>query len=164
MSWGGLHARRLAASAAARSEASAAGAGEPRGRGQMRLAETTVLLALALLLAIATVNDVLRQTRINHRLVADMRTWRAYTGHDYHNLSVSKDLRSHSTREVVCGNTLPGAPKERIQLCLAISGPVRDGRRSVSGGWYLPPRVEDVPHYRYACFGLARRQHACPGS
>jgi hypothetical protein len=164
MSEGGPHSQQLAGSPAARAGASAAQPPEPRAARGLRLIETTVLLALALLLAIATVNDVLRQTHINHRLVADLRTWRTYTGHDYHNLTVAQDLRSHTTHEVVCGNTMPGEPKARVQLCLAISGSVRHGRRAVQGGWYLPSGAEDVPRYRYGCFGQAALQHTCPKS
>jgi hypothetical protein len=164
MSERGLHSKQLAGSPAARAGESAAQPAEPRAARELRLIETTVLLALALLLAIATVNDVLRETHINHRLVADLRTWRAYTGRDYHNLTVAQDLRSHTTHEVVCGNTMPGEPKARVQLCLAISGSVRHGRRAVQGGWYLPPGAEDVPRYRYGCFGQAALQHTCPKS
>ena len=132
------------------------------GDGRRRLIETTLLLLAGLLLAIATVNDVVLQTHVNHRLVADLRTWRAYTGHDYRNLSVEQDLYGHSTREVVCGNTAPGPPKERVQLCLVITGPVSHGRRAVHGGWYLPPKSEDLRHVRYACFGSAPTLGLCP--
>jgi hypothetical protein len=121
-----------------------------------------VLLLAGLFLSIATVNDVVRQTHVNHRLVVDLRTWRLYTGHDYHNLSLNQDFRGHSTREVVCGNTAPGGPKERVQLCLAVTGPVSAGRRAVGGGWYLPAKAEDLRGYRYACFGSAIEQHLCP--
>jgi hypothetical protein len=135
---------------------------ERPGTGTTRLIETTLLLLAGLLLAIATVNDVVLQTHVNHRLVTDLRTWRAYTGHEYHNLSVEQDLYGHTTREVVCGNTAPGAPKERVQLCLVITGPVSDGRRAVAGGWYLPPKSEDLRPVRYACFGSARARGLCP--
>ena len=57
------------------------------GSGRMRLIETTLLILVGVLLAVATANDVVRQTHVNHRLIADLRTWRSYTGHDYHNLS-----------------------------------------------------------------------------
>jgi hypothetical protein len=53
----------------------------------------------------------------------------------------------------VCGNTSPGAPKARTQLCLAIWGPVTHGRRAVHGGWYIPPGSEDQGADRYGCFG-----------
>ncbi|MEA2202269.1 MAG: hypothetical protein QOI89_2865 [Solirubrobacteraceae bacterium] len=135
---------------------------EVPGSGQLRLVETTLLVLVGVLLAVATVNDVVRQTNVNHRLIADLRTWRAYTGHGYHNLSIEQELfGAHSGREVVCGNTSPGAPKARTQLCLAIWGPVVDGRRTVHGGWYLPARSEDVRAQRYACFGPASRG-ICP--
>jgi hypothetical protein len=130
--------------------------------GGRRLAEAAVLLAAGALLATATVNDLVRQTNTNHRLITDMRTWQAYTHHAYHNLKVSQDVTGLTTREIVCGNTAPGGLKQRTQLCLLITGAVRSGRRTVSGGWYLPPRVEDERRYRYGCFGPARDEGHCP--
>jgi hypothetical protein len=130
---------------------------------RVRLIETTVLVLIGLLLAVATVNDVVRQTHVNHRLIADLRTWRAYTHHDYRNLSTEQELYGEASgREVVCGNTSPGAPKTRVQLCLAVWGPIVDGRRAVHGGWYLPAYVEeDRRSYRYGCFGPAA-EGMCP--
>jgi hypothetical protein len=139
----------------------------PRGRelpgsGRLQLIETTLLVLLGLLLAIATVNDVVRQTHINHRLIADLASWRAYTGHAYHNLSIEQELFGPASQhEVICGNTSPGAPKARTQLCLVVYGPLSGGRRTVHGGWYLPPKVEDVRAERYGCFGAASRG-MCP--
>jgi hypothetical protein len=127
---------------------------ERPGRGQLRLVETTLLVLIGVLLATATINDVARQTRINDRLIADLGTWRAYTGHAYHNIEVDQHLLGESTHhEVVCGNTSPGAPKARTQLCLAIWGPVSHGVRTVHGGWYIPPGSEDQRADRYGCFG-----------
>jgi cell division protein FtsL len=132
------------------------------GSGRTRLIETTLLVLAALLLAVATANDVVRQTHVNQRLIADLRTWRAYTGHHYHNLSIDQTLLGEtSQREVICGNTSPGAPKARTQLCLAIWGPVVEGRRAVHGGWYLPAKAEDVRAARYGCFGPASKG-VCP--
>jgi hypothetical protein len=130
--------------------------------GGRRLAEAAVLLAAGALLATATVNDLVRQTNTNHRLITDKQTWRAYTHHSYRDLQVSLDVTGLSTREIVCGNTSPGGLKQRTQLCLVITGPVRSGRRTVSGGWYLPPRVEDERRYRYGCFGPALDEARCP--
>jgi hypothetical protein len=133
------------------------------GSGRLRLTETTLIVLLGVLLAVATVNDVVRQTHVNHRLIADMATWRAYTGHAYHNLSIEQELFGPASQhEVVCGNTSPGGLKARTQLCLVIYGPVIAGRRTVHGGWYLPPRVDDVRADRYGCFGEASRG-MCPG-
>jgi cell division protein FtsL len=132
------------------------------GSGRLRLIETTLLLLLGVLLAVATVNDVVRQTHVNRRLIADMTTWRAYTGHSYHNLSIEQELFGPgSQHEVVCGNTSPGGPKARTQICLVVYGPVASGRRTVHGGWYLPRKVEDVRADRYGCFGAASRG-MCP--
>jgi hypothetical protein len=118
------------------------------------LIETTLLVLVAVLLATATINDLSRQTSINERLIADLATWRAYTGHHYKNIDIDQQLLGISTQhEVVCGNTSPGAPKARIQLCLAIWGPIHGGRRKVYGGWYIPPGSEDQRADRYGCFG-----------
>jgi hypothetical protein len=135
--------------------------GAKRDSGDLRAVETTILLLAALLLAIATINDVVRQAHVNQRLIADLATWRSYTGRHYHNLTVKQDYTEHFTREVVCGNTSPGEPKQRIQLCLVITGPIAHGRRHVNGGWYLPPRAEDQSAYRYGCFGSAPAEFTC---
>jgi hypothetical protein len=135
---------------------------ERAGSGRLWLIETTLLVLIGVLLATATINDVARQTGINERLIADLATWRAYTGHAYKNVEVDQHLLGESgDREVVCGNTTPGAPKARTQLCLAIWGPVVNGRRTVHGGWYIPPRSEDQRAGRYGCFGSAA-EGICP--
>jgi hypothetical protein len=130
---------------------------------QVRLIETTLLVLVGVVLAVATINDVARQTGVNQRLIADLKTWRHYTGHDYRDLSIDQELLgSSSQREVVCGNTSPGAPKASTQICLAIWGKVVDGRRTVFGGWHLPAKVEyDGRSDRYGCFGPAS-QGICP--
>jgi hypothetical protein len=130
---------------------------------RVRLIETTVLVLAGLLLAAATLADVHRQVHINQRLIADELTWRAYTGHDYHNLAIDQRLLGEgSQHEVVCGNTAPGAPKSQKQICLAIWGPVVNGKRTIHGGWRLPPKLEqDVRSKRYGCFGAAG-EGKCP--
>ncbi len=129
---------------------------ELEGRGELRLIETTLLILIGLVLAIATVNDLVRQAGINHRLDADVRTWRQYTHHDFHNIAIDQEtLGLSSQREVLCGNTSAGPPGSRPQLCLAIWGPVHNGIRSVHGGWYVPPYLPDIPAKRYGCFGAA---------
>ncbi|MGP0101288.1 MAG: hypothetical protein ACLPUT_06680 [Solirubrobacteraceae bacterium] len=136
---------------------------ELKGGGNLRLIETTLLVLVGVVLATATVNDVGREVGINRRLIADLKTWRQYTGHDYHNISIDQEaLGAGSDREVLCGNTSPGPPKGRTQICLAIWGAVVSGRRTVHGGWYLPPGIEDVTARRYGCFGPAGRGR-CPG-
>jgi hypothetical protein len=135
---------------------------ELRGTGQLRLIETTLLVIVAGVLATATINDLAREAGINHRLVADLKTWRHYTRHNYHNISIDQEtLGADTQREVLCGNTSGGPPDAKPQLCLGIWGPVLDGRRAVHGGWYLPAYVEDLPRNRYGCFG-AVGQGRCP--
>jgi len=135
---------------------------EAPGTGRQWRIETIVLVLVGLLLAIATVNDVVLGTHTNHRLVADLRTWREYTGNNYKNVSTEQDTKGHTTTDVVCGNTTPGPPKERIQICVQMTGPVVHGRRAARGGWYLPPKAEDLRRYRYGCYGTTKAQGACP--
>jgi hypothetical protein len=125
------------------------------------LAETTILILFGVLLAVATVNDVAQQTHVNHRLIADLHTWRVVTGHDYHNLNVYQDLEGHSTRDTVCGNVVPGGPKERTQVCVTLVGAQVKGEREITGGFYLPPLSENAPSKRYACFGAAVAAGLC---
>ena len=134
---------------------------ERRGLGSLRLAETTILIFIAVLLAIATINDVVQQTHVNHRLIADLHSWRTVTGHDYRNLSTERDVKGHTTRDTVCGNVSPGGPKERTQVCLVFVGPVISGRRAVSGGYYLPAETEDGSRSRYGCFGTPAQTGLC---
>jgi hypothetical protein len=135
---------------------------EQPGAGNVRLITTTILVFVGLLLAVATVNDVAREVHVNHRLNADLRTWRSLTGHDYKNLTIEQNIDGRGTREVVCGNTRPGAPQTNAQLCLIMTGPVAHSRRSTLGGYYLQPYVTDQRRYRYACFGTAKRPTLCP--
>ncbi len=132
------------------------------GLGTLRLLETMVLVVVGLLLAVATIDDVVLQTHVNHRLVADLSTWRSYTGHDYKNIGVEQDIYGHTTNDTVCGNTSPGPPKERTQICLQMTGPVLGGRRAAKGGWYLPVKSEDRRALRYGCFGRAVAEGRCP--
>jgi hypothetical protein len=131
------------------------------GLGTMRLLETIVLVLVGVLLAVAVVNDVVLQTHVNHRLVADLRSWRSYTGHDYVNIATEQDIYGHTTRDVLCGNTSPGPPGERVQICLVATGPVVKGRRAIHGGWYLPPHTPDLRAHRYGCFGSAKTASLC---
>jgi hypothetical protein len=138
-------------------------ASERAGSGELRLVETTLLVIAALLLATATVNDVARQVGVEHRLSADLRTWRLHTGLQYRNLTADQQLLGTSSeREVVCGNTRPGPPRSSLQLCLEIWGPVERGVRQVHGGWYLAAHSDDVAARRSGCFGDAVAEALCP--
>jgi hypothetical protein len=132
-----------------------------QGPSNLRLIETTLLVLAGLLLAIAAINDVARQVHVNQRLIADLHTWRTVTGHDYHNLTVEQDQTAHSTREVVCGNTIPGPPGKRPQLCLVMTGPTAHNLRAARGGYYLPPEAIDLRRYRYGCFGSTAHAKLC---
>ncbi len=83
-----------------------------------------------------------RQTHVNQRLIADLRTWRAYTGHDYHNLSIEQAAATANTPSArsSAATPRPDRPKERIQICLVIWGP--DRRRPAHGARRLVPAAE----------------------
>jgi len=124
--------------------------------------ETTLLLLVGLLLAVATVNDLAHQAHTNHRLNADLATWRRYTHHDFRNVQIDQEtLGIGSEREILCGNTTAGPPRAKTQICLVIWGAVQGGVRTVHGGWYTPPHTSDLPARRYGCFGPAG-QGRCP--
>jgi hypothetical protein len=134
---------------------------ERRGLGSLRLAETTILVLLGVFLTVATVNDVIQQAHVNHRIVADLLTWRTATRHDYREITTEQDVKTHTTRDVVCGNVSPGGPKEHVQICLVLVGSVRGGLREVGGGYYLPPHSIDIARNRYACFGEPAQAGLC---
>lgn len=134
---------------------------ERRGRGDLRRIESTLLVLALVLLAIATVNDVVLSTHTAGRITADLRTWRALTGRNYHNISVEQDLETHTTRDILCGNNSPGAPGSLPQICLIMTGPIVHGKRISHGGFYLPPNTPNKRIYRYACFGSAVRDQLC---
>ena len=114
-----------------------------------------MLIAVFALLATATINDLVRQTHINTRLVADLATWRAYTHHDYKNVGVDQETMGIQTkRDVVCGNTEGGAPNSKTQVCLVVTGPGAPGAApSQAAGTCRPYTTDDVESLRYGCFG-----------
>ncbi len=120
---------------------------------------------LAVLLAMATVNDVGRQVDVNQRLIADLRTWRHYTGHDYHNLSVEQELLGRTTQhEVVCGNTSPGcaeSPDPDLPGDLG-SGGERAPRTSTAAGT-CRPGSEDQRQPALRLLRRRRRQGSARG-
>ena len=135
---------------------------ERRGRGDLRRVESTLLALAFVLLAIAVVNDVVLSTHTAARITADLRSYRALTGHEqYHNISVEQDLVHHTTRDVLCGNIEPGPPGALPQICLIMTGPTRHGLRASHGGFYLPPYTPDKRISRYGCFGAAVAEDLC---
>jgi hypothetical protein len=141
---------------------------ERRGRGELRLIETTLLALVGAVLLVATVNDVRRSVHIGRRLAADLESWKAIMGVPYHNPFIEQDVRTYTTRDVLCADTSKGKPLGKPQVCLVFTGPVHDGRRAARGGFYLLAKGKDVhepvldkARYRYACFGSAVSEHLC---
>jgi hypothetical protein len=141
---------------------------ERRGRGELRFIETAVLLLVGVVLLVATVNDVHRMVNNGTRLAADLKSWTVYTAVYSHNPFIEQDIKTFSTRDVVCADEEKGKPKGKPQVCLIFTGPVSGGRRLARGGFWLVARGTDVhepvldrPQYRYACFGSAIAEHLC---
>jgi hypothetical protein len=134
---------------------------ERRGRGDLRRVESTLLVLAFLVLAVAVVNDLVKQVHVNERLTVDLQTWRVVTGRDYKNISIEQDLKHHTTRDVLCGNTFPAPPGTAPQVCLIVTGPTVHGLRAAKGGFYLPPYFPDKREDRYACFGTAVSEDLC---
>lgn len=129
------------------------------GRALWR-AETTVLVVLGLFLAVVAINDIFWSVDDSRRLVADQMTWRHYTHRDYYNVSAGALVVGQPT-DVSCANSSPGPPGERSQICILVIGPIRDGLRSVGGGFMLPARTGDFAAARYDCYGTAVSQRLC---
>ncbi len=141
---------------------------ERRGRGELRFIESAVLVLVGLVLVVAVFHDIGRQVKIGRRLAADLESWRAITGVPFHNPFIEQDIKTYTTRDVVCADTTKGKPEGKPQVCLIFTGPVAHGRRAAHGGFYLLARGTDVhepvldrPEYRYACFGSAVGERLC---
>jgi len=134
------------------------------GRSRLYRAETIVLALVALVFTVATVYDVVRQVHIGNRIHADIVSWQAITGVRDKHAIVEQDAKTYTTRDVMCGRSAESTPSSPAVVCLIFQGPVRAGRREVFGGYYVlksgrrKDRIDDVPRYRYACFGDARAQ------
>jgi hypothetical protein len=141
---------------------------ERRGRGELRFVETAVLLLIGAVLVVATFNDVGRQVHTGRRLAADLKSWKEDIGVESHNPFIEQDVRTYTTRDVVCADMTKGKPLHKTQVCLVFTGPVHAGRRTAKGGFYLLAEGTDVhepvldrPRYRFACFGSTVAEHLC---
>jgi hypothetical protein len=133
-----------------------------RSGGRRRRIETILLLLVAASLSVAVVYDVTRQVKVSNRLTADIETWRETTGIQDEEIAVEQDLASYSTVDTACGNLVENKEKVSERLCLMMKGPVSGARRTVVGGFYLPPYLPIGPHDRYGCFGSTVSEHFCP--
>jgi hypothetical protein len=141
---------------------------ERRGRGELRIVETFVLVVAGLVLLGATFHDLVREVHIGSRLSADLASWKKITGSYYHNPLIEQDIKTYTTRDIVCANTEKGKPEGKVQICLIFTAPVHDGWRPARGGYYLIAKGTDVhepvlnkSQYAYGCFGSATAEHIC---
>ena len=121
-----------------------------------------MLLAIGALLAAATIVDLARQVRVNHRISHDEHTFYAYAHYHPKKVAVTPGVRN--TRDLACG---PTSHTARVQLCLVITGPARPANaslRTVAGGFYLPLRRPQTATYRYGCYGYAAEHAMCRAS
>lgn len=133
------------------------------GRGRLYRTETLVLALVAVVLAVATVYDVVRQVHVNNRFRADLVSWTVITGRRDRHAIIEQDAKTYTTRDVVCGKTA-SSPSAPALVCLIFRGPVKGGRRSSIGGYYVlksgrhKNAAFDAARYRYGCFGDATAQ------
>jgi hypothetical protein len=136
------------------------GTDPPAGaRGDRRLVEGFVLLAIGGLLAAATIGDLARAVRINHRISHDEHTFYAYAHYHPKKVTVTPGIRN--TRDIACG---PTSHTARVQLCLVVAGPANAPLRTIVGGFYLPLRRPQKATYRYGCYGYAAAHSMCRAS
>jgi hypothetical protein len=107
---------------------------------RVRLIETTILILFGLLLAGATVNDVVRQTHTNQRLIDDLRTWRVYTGHDYASCTAAGICRPAPKKTCAATATAASGPHRRA------SAQPRQKRRPNMGPRHRAPAREHSEH------------------
>lgn len=151
---------------------------ERRGRGEMRLIETFLLVVVGVVLLVATSHDLYREVGIGDRLAADLKSWERYVravydepGKEpikYHNPSVQQDIKTYTTRDVVCANLWKGKPEGRVMACLIFTGPYHGLYRRAQGGYYVIAAGTDEhqpllnePKYSYGCFGSAVHEGLC---
>lgn len=135
---------------------------DPASR-DVRAIESAILLLVGLLLAAAVVYDVALQVRLNTRESADRATWRAYAHVTYVKTRLDVRTLEHGNTDFVCRSTSTVAAQaaHQVRLCLMISGATVNDRRTIDGGYYIPPRAADRYSYRYGCFGLPAQRALC---
>jgi len=135
---------------------------DPANR-DVRAIETTVMVLIGLLLAVAVIYDVAHQVGINTRETADRATWRGYE--HVADVKTRLDVRTleRGTTDFVCRSTstVAATALHQVRLCLMISGPTVNDRRTIDGGYYLAPHASDRFAYRYGCFGLPAQRALC---
>lgn len=135
--------------------------GRPASRRRWRV-EVALLAVVAAVIAVAVVYDVTRAVSINYRLTADIETWRHLTDLNLKNVSIETDTKHFTKHDMACGNNVPGKrPGTRTQICFMMVGPIVKGRRETRAGFFVAPKLGDVPRNRWGCFGTAARQHLC---
>ena len=99
------------------------------------------------------------QVHVNHRLSADLATWRGSTGHDYRNLAIEqRPTNPDTTREVHLRQHLArGAQVAHAAVPDHDRSDRATGAARCDGGYYLPrvPPGRPTRGNRYGCFGAA---------
>jgi hypothetical protein len=116
--------------------------------------ETFVLVVVAVVLLVAVLYDVSYDVGNDHRMAADVATWRQFVGQKPDTIWAHPVVLGH-TEDVSCGTVALGPSTQETQVCLLFVGPVRNGLRTIAAGWQLPWGDADHSYYRFSCFGPA---------
>lgn len=116
--------------------------------------ETFVLVVIGIVLLVAVLYDVSYDVGNDHRMVADVRTWRQFVGQKPDTIWAKPVVLGH-TEDVSCGSVALGPATQETQVCLLLVGPVRNGVRTIAAGWQLPWGDSDHSYDRFSCFGPA---------
>jgi hypothetical protein len=123
-------------------------------RGPLWMYETFALIVIGIVLIVAVLYDVSYDVGNDHRMAADVATWRQFVGQKPTTIWAHPVVLGH-TEDVSCGTVALGPSATETQVCLLLVGPVRDGLRTIAAGWQLPWGDSDHSYDRFACFGPA---------
>jgi hypothetical protein len=130
-------------------------------RGPLWMYETFVLIVVGIVLSVAVIYDLSYDVGNDHRMAADVATWRLFVGQKPTTIWAHPVQLGHTT-DVSCGTVALGPAVNETQVCLLLVGPVRNGLRRIYGGWQLAWGLSDHTGYRFACFGSVVNTHWCP--
>jgi hypothetical protein len=109
---------------------------------------------IGVVLLTAVIYDLSYDVGNDHRMAADVATWRLFVGQKPDKIWAKPVVLGH-TEDVSCGSVALGPSTQETQVCLLFVGPVRNGLRPIAAAWQLPWGAADHSYLRFACLGPA---------